>query len=197
MRRYNIALACARADNGHFRYGVPITQVQIVTQPQRVYAEGMDCISLGVFSEALYNLSSAVFDEAVQVLSTYAARINALRHDHEDDSMFVTLDDLRAVAQKHPVLVHVADAIESIEAERARDLAKALDDPWLDAVRAGYAEAQRMTAQTSPTDPAPPAVVSCNKHIDCDAADIAAKARGEDRGAVHCNDDCCEDCLGS
>lgn len=196
MRRYNLALACARANNGHFRYGVPVTQVQIVTQPQRVYAEGVDCISLGIFSEALYSLPSAVFDEAAQVLSTYAARINALRHDHEDDSMFVTLDDLRAVAQKHPVLMHVADAIERIEAERARELTKALDDPWLDAVKAGHAEAQRMTAQAQP--PAqPPKVVSCNEHIDCDAADIAAKARGEDRGAVHCNDDCCEDCFGS
>jgi hypothetical protein len=204
MRRYNIALACARANNGHFRYGVPITQVQLVTQPQRAHAEGVDCISLGVFSEALYSLPSDVFDEAAKVLSTYAARINALRHDHEDDSMFVTLDDLRAVAQKHPVLMNVANAIECIEAERARDLARALDDPWLDAVKAGHAEAQRMTAQGSAQAAAqpfatatPPKVVSCNKHTDCDAADARARAQGEERGAVHCHDDCCEDCFGS
>lgn len=197
QRRYNIALACARANNGHFRYGVPITQVQIVTQPQRVYAEGVDCISLGVFSEALYSLPGSVFDEAVKVLSAYAARINAVRHDHEDDSMFVTLDDLRAVAQKHSALGYVADAIERIEMERARDLAKALDDPWLDAVQAGHSEALRMTPAAPAAPAAPSSPPTCNKHIDCDAADIAAKARGEDRGAVHCHDDCCEDCFGS
>lgn len=50
--------------------------------------------------------------------------------------------------------------------------------------------------EAPPTVSVPPNVVSCNKHIDCDAADAAAQAKGE-RGAVHCHDDCCEDCFGS
>lgn len=37
---------------------------------------------------------------------------------------------------------------------------------------------------------------SCNRHNDCDQADIEAKARGRILGAEHCHDDCCEDCFG-
>lgn len=181
QRRYNIALACARADNGKPNFVEPVTKAELATRRR------------GVMSEALYSLPDNVFDDAVRVLATFAARIDFWRHDCEDDSMFSTLDDLRAVAQKHSVLGHVADAIERIEMERARELAKALDDPWLNAVQAGHSEALRMIP-TAPAAPSSPP--TCNKHIDCDAADAAAQAKGE-RGAVHCHDDCCEDCFGS
>lgn len=39
-------------------------------------------------------------------------------------------------------------------------------------------------------------VRTCNMHDDCDAADLAAVARGK-LWASHCNDDCCEDCFGT
>lgn len=45
--------------------------------------------------------------------------------------------------------------------------------------------------------PAPPAVLSlrtCNRHVDCDAADEVARVKG--RRESHCHDDCCEDCFG-
>ena len=32
---------------------------------------------------------------------------------------------------------------------------------------------------------------TCNRHLDCDAADTLAGGR-----AQHCYDDCCEDCFG-
>lgn len=291
QRRYNIALACSHADNGKPNFVEPVTKAELATRKR------------GVMSEALYSLPDDVFGEAVRVLATYAVGIDFWRHDCEDDSTFSTLDDLRAASQKHSVLGHVADAIERIEMERARELAKALDDPWLDAVQAeraekpgwrsldfealplrksvmfqtthkhvfmgtfeGYgtandvhsfictADTMRDTAddvhdtpvffrrgehynddgdaiaswsyipddllndQTKALDKArfdaaqsarvealrriltttapPSSPPTCNKHTDCDAADAAAHAEGE-RGAVHCHDDCCEDCFGS
>lgn len=36
---------------------------------------------------------------------------------------------------------------------------------------------------------------SCNRHDDCEKADVAARARGA-YGASHCHDDECEDCFG-
>lgn len=41
-----------------------------------------------------------------------------------------------------------------------------------------------------------PAVLSCNRHADCGAADARAVENGRPR-ADHCHDDCCEDCFGS
>lgn len=37
---------------------------------------------------------------------------------------------------------------------------------------------------------------SCNRHVDCDAADRAVKAKGG-FAAAHCNDECCEECFGN
>lgn len=37
---------------------------------------------------------------------------------------------------------------------------------------------------------------SCNRHVDCAAADAKARAKGRGLGAEHCHDDCCEDCFG-
>lgn len=37
---------------------------------------------------------------------------------------------------------------------------------------------------------------NCNMHLDCDAADDRAKAKGFIR-ADHCHDECCEDCFGA
>lgn len=37
---------------------------------------------------------------------------------------------------------------------------------------------------------------SCNRHIDCGAADAIARANGRRFGAEHCSDPCCEDCFG-
>jgi hypothetical protein len=37
---------------------------------------------------------------------------------------------------------------------------------------------------------------SCNRHDDCDKADIETKARGGNPLISHCNDDTCEDCFG-
>ena len=36
---------------------------------------------------------------------------------------------------------------------------------------------------------------SCNRHIDCGAAEARALAAGR-RWPDHCHDDCCEDCFG-
>lgn len=36
---------------------------------------------------------------------------------------------------------------------------------------------------------------TCNKHVDCARANMEAEKRGE--YAVHCHDDCCEECFGS
>lgn len=44
--------------------------------------------------------------------------------------------------------------------------------------------------------PAVPVIRSCNRHLDCDAADRAAQERGASR-ASHCHDDCCEECFGN
>ncbi len=44
--------------------------------------------------------------------------------------------------------------------------------------------------------PKPPGPRTCNRHYDCDYADMKAKARGSYYGADHCHDDCCEDCFG-
>lgn len=38
-------------------------------------------------------------------------------------------------------------------------------------------------------------VRSCNRHSNCEQADVEAKARGT-YGASHCHDDDCEDCFG-
>jgi hypothetical protein len=59
----------------------------------------------------------------------------------------------------------------------------------------------------------PQPMKSCNRHDDCDAADVRAKVRFEENlkkpwgerisdeyirpYADHCDDDCCEDCFGS
>lgn len=152
MRRYNLAIACARTSKG-CHYGIPATQDEIKYW------------GLGVFAAVLCNLPADTFQGAVNVLASWAEQANATRADSGDDALFVSLDDLRRVAVERPELTAVVRAVEAIEAP--------------------------------PADSAPSKVVSCNKHIDCDAADIAAKARGEERGAVHCHDDCCEDCLGS
>ena len=40
-----------------------------------------------------------------------------------------------------------------------------------------------------------PSPRSCNRHLDCDAADAKVKAEGGFY-ASHCHDDCCEDCFG-
>lgn len=37
---------------------------------------------------------------------------------------------------------------------------------------------------------------TCNRHNDCDAADVKARAAGH-TNASHCHDDCCEDCFGN
>jgi len=36
---------------------------------------------------------------------------------------------------------------------------------------------------------------SCNRHNDCDAADVKAREKGN-YSASHCHDECCEDCFG-
>jgi hypothetical protein len=36
----------------------------------------------------------------------------------------------------------------------------------------------------------------CNRHDDCDAADVKAREAGG-LNAEHCHDECCEDCFGS
>jgi hypothetical protein len=36
---------------------------------------------------------------------------------------------------------------------------------------------------------------SCNRHLDCEAANEKAKELGR-LWAEHCHDDCCEDCFG-
>lgn len=38
---------------------------------------------------------------------------------------------------------------------------------------------------------------SCNRHSDCDAADVEARSQGATRGAVHCHDESCPECFGS
>lgn len=40
-----------------------------------------------------------------------------------------------------------------------------------------------------------PAMVSCNRHADCDKADRMARRGGRHR-AEHCHDECCEECFG-
>jgi hypothetical protein len=37
---------------------------------------------------------------------------------------------------------------------------------------------------------------SCNRHDDCDAANVEARERGYN-WATHCHDECCQDCFGS
>jgi hypothetical protein len=152
MRRYNLAIACARTSKG-CHYGIPATRDEIKYW------------GLGVFSVVLCNLPAETFQGAVNVLASWAEQLNATRANAEDDALFVSLDDLRRVAVERPELMAVVQAVEVIEAP--------------------------------PADPTTPKVVSCNKHTDCDAADARARAQGEERGAVHCNDDCCEDCFGS
>lgn len=51
------------------------------------------------------------------------------------------------------------------------------------------------------TEPAPPAETEepkriCNRHTDCAAADLEAKAAGR-HFADHCSDECCEECFGN
>lgn len=37
----------------------------------------------------------------------------------------------------------------------------------------------------------------CNRHADCDAADVESRARGRELGADHCHDEGCEECFGN
>lgn len=37
---------------------------------------------------------------------------------------------------------------------------------------------------------------TCNRHRDCDVADVKARESGR-LYAEHCHDDCCEECFGS
>lgn len=59
---------------------------------------------------------------------------------------------------------------------------------WADA-----ADAYRKALDAPAPAPAP-TVRTCNRHVDCDAADAAAKAAG--KRVDHCHDDDCEDCFG-
>lgn len=175
MRRYNLALACARTSKGCY-YGIPATRDEI----------GERC--RGAFSNAMLDLPPSAFNEAIGVLASLAEQANAVRIDDEDDALFVDVYYLRRVAKERHELMDFIEALERIEARRLRERI---------AAEANVATPSAVQPVTPPTDPAPPTVVSCNKHTDCDAADIAAQARGEERGAVHCHDDCCEDCFGS
>ncbi len=53
------------------------------------------------------------------------------------------------------------------------------------------AKSEGMSGAASDT---PQAKNSCNKHVDCAAADDKTK---ENDKPYHCHDDCCEDCFGS
>jgi len=77
------------------------------------------------------------------------------------------------------------------------------DDHGHEETREAVTAARRFLAPAAPpvgdlpaAAPAPPAKRTCNRHVDCDAADARAKAAGQ-HWADHCNDDCCEDCFGS
>ncbi len=42
----------------------------------------------------------------------------------------------------------------------------------------------------------PPKVRSCNRHADCDEAEIKRQGHIGYIPNFHCHDDCCEDCFG-
>lgn len=171
MRRYNLAIACVHTSRGHPAHGLPASRDDI----------GERC--RGAFSNALLDLPPSAFNEVIGTLALWAEQANAARADDEDDALFVGVDDLRRVAVRRPELLEFIEALERAEAQQAG--AKATINLMLN------------RPEPPAAAPATPTVVSCNKHTDCDAADTAAKARGEERGAVHCHDDCCEDCFGS
>jgi hypothetical protein len=102
--------------------------------------------------------------------------------------MEATMTDLEKMAE----LLHRADVAE-------RGWWKEINDHngTKNELRRAQEELEKLRSKT--VTPAPPSSTSilraCNRHNDCDAADLRAKLVGV-YSASHCHDDTCEDCFG-
>lgn len=107
------------------------------------------------------------------------------------DKRSLDVDGFDDEAEAIGALIRCAMVRDSSDAAKAR-------------IRAAVDDALRhMDEDSGPVSDAPPALQNgelaprtCNRHVDCDAADERAKANGL-LCAEHCRDECCEDCFGN
>lgn len=88
----------------------------------------------------------------------------------------------------------VGDCTAAKAATFARSIRQQAEQTVRSSPPASAGQEERLEVVATVTAPTKPR--ECNRHTDCDAADVKAREAGRSF-ADHCHDDCCEDCFGN